>query len=258
MINEEDLNELKVAKNLLENPGLAIKITNFIGEPIEKGIEKLPKNWKNKIGDITQKSLLKASEAAAFTMKKETGKKSSNLFHKIVVAASGAGGGFFGLPGLAIELPTSTTIMLRSIMDIARENGENIENIETKLACLEVFALGGKSDNDDEAESSYYAIKTLLAKSVTDAAKFIAEKGLIEESAPALVKLVSKIAERFGIQVGEKAAGQSIPIIGAAAGAIINTLFMDHFQDMAKGHFTVRKLEKKYNPETIKIAYEKI
>ena len=31
---DEDRAELQVAKNLLENPGLAVKITNFIGAPI--------------------------------------------------------------------------------------------------------------------------------------------------------------------------------------------------------------------------------
>ena len=31
--------ELQFAKNLLENPGMAAKITNYFGVPIEKGLE---------------------------------------------------------------------------------------------------------------------------------------------------------------------------------------------------------------------------
>lgn len=128
-INENDLSDLKRAKQLLENPGVAAKITNFIGTPIEKGFELLPKNWNTKIGDVTKTALTKAADAAIFTMKNIPGEGSSNLTHKIAVAASGGIGGFFGLSALAIELPISTTIMLRSIADIARSEGENIKRI---------------------------------------------------------------------------------------------------------------------------------
>ncbi|HRZ21620.1 MAG TPA: EcsC family protein, partial [Bacteroidales bacterium] len=61
----------------------------------------------------------------------------------------------------------------------------------------------------------------------------------------------------FGIQITEKAAAQAIPAIGAAGGALINTIFMDHFQDMAKGHFIVRRLERKYGKEAIQDLYGK-
>lgn len=254
-ISEVDLNELKRAKNLLENPGLAAKITNYIGSPIEKGLEKLPYKWSEKLTDITKDSLLKAADTAVLTMQKKQGKKASNFFHKTAVAVSGGVGGFFGLAGLAVELPVSTTIMLRSIADISREHGEPFESVESKLACLEVFALGGASTSDDGVETGYYTVRTFLAKSVSEATKYIVQKGVVEEGAPVLLRLVTKIAERFSIQITEKAAGQAIPLIGAAAGAVINTLFMDHFQDMATGHFIVRKLERKYGADIIQKLY---
>ena len=64
------------------------------------------------------------------------------------------------------------------------------------------------------------------------------------------------IAERFSIQITEKTVAQAVPVIGAAGGAIINTMFMDHFQDMAKGHFTVRRLERKYGRGRVKELYD--
>ena len=258
IISESDRKELQLAKNLLENPGIAVKITSIIGMPVEKGIEKLPKNWSDKIGEVTKMALLKASEAAIFTMKDIPGEESSNKWHKLGVAVSGGVAGFFGIAALAIELPISTTIMLRSIIEIARSQGESITSTETKLACLEVFALGGNSKSDNSAESGYYAVRTLVAKSISEAAEFIAEKGLAEEGAPILVKLIAIISQRFGIQITEKAAAQAIPAIGAAGGAIINTIFIDHFQDMAKGHFIVRKLERFYGKEIIKKLYEEL
>lgn len=112
--------------------------------------------------------------------------------------------------------------------------------------------------NDDASESGYFAVRAALAQSVTKAAEYIAEKGLAEESAPALVRLIIQVAERFSIQVSEKAAAQAVPAIGAAGGAIVNTLFIDHFQDMARGHFIVRRLERKYGKEIVEETYRSV
>ncbi|WP_269801461.1 EcsC family protein [Colwellia sp. Bg11-28] len=177
-ISELHEKELLVAKSLLENPGLAAKITNLIGTPIEKGLDLLPDDWSKNIAKVTEKSLIKASDAAIFTMKDIPGEGSSNIWHKLGVAVSGGVGGFFGLAAIAVELPISTSIMLRSIADIARSEGESITTPETQMACLEVFALGGPSDLDDGSESGYFAIRAALAKSVAEATEFILKKVL--------------------------------------------------------------------------------
>lgn len=255
IFQETDLNDLKKAKALLENPGVAVKITNLIGIPIERGFDFLPENWHKKIGEVTRTALSKAIHAAVFTMKDVPGEEASNGLHKIAVAITGGLGGFFGIAALALELPISTTLMLRSIADIARNEGETISAIESKIACIEVFALGGLSKSDDAFESGYFAIRAALAGSVQKAAASMTGKGLAEEGAPALVRLIIQIANRFSIQVSEKAAAQAIPAIGAAGGALINALFIDHFQDMARGHFIVRRLERKYGKEIIKAKY---
>lgn len=257
-LTEKHRQELMKAMLLLENPGIAAKITSLLGSSVEKGIEMLPENWNEKIGEISKNALLKATDAAIFTMKDIPNEKSSNWLHKAGVAITGGVGGFFGLAALAVELPISTTIMLRSIADIAREEGESINDLQTKLACLEVFALGGKSKSDNATESGYYMTRSILAKSVSQAAEFIAKKTLAEEGAPALLQLIKKIAERFSIALTEKGVAQAIPAIGTAGGALINTIFIDHFQDMAKGHFVVRRLEKIYGKDTVETTYEEM
>jgi hypothetical protein len=73
-----------------------------------------------------------------------------------------------------------------------------------------------------------------------------------------LVRLISQIATRFSVTVSEKVAAEAIPIIGGAGGAIINTLFINHFQAMAHGHFIVRRLERTYDPALVKEHYERI
>jgi len=257
-LEPQDLDDLKKAKSLLEHPSITAKITNILGTPIEKGFDLLPDNWGSKVAEVTEVALKKSINAAIFTLKNKPGASHSNTLHKVAVATTGGVGGFFGLAALAIELPISTTIMLRSIADIARSEGESISQPESQLACLEVFALGGPSKSDDGADSGYFAVRAALAQSISHATGFIAEKGLSEKGTPALLRFIVQVAERFSIQVTEKAAAQAIPAIGAAGGALINTLFIDHFQDIARGHFMVRRLEKKYGKPLIQSTYQSI
>ena len=254
-MTQEDAGRLKHAKELLENPGLAAKLTNVIGMPFEKAFNYLPEKWNGVIQSIARKSLKHALDVAIRTIDHNEKKSSRDTLHKFLVATSGGIGGAFGLPALAIELPVTTIIMFRSIADIARSEGEEVQMIETKLACLEVFALGGSTDKDNAAESGYYAVKALLAKQVSEAAKYIVGRGIAEEGAPALIRLIGTIASRFGVTVSQKAAASAVPVIGAAGGALINSIFMDHFQNMARGHFIMRSLEKKYGTTIIQAQY---
>lgn len=255
-LSKPDLADLKRAKQLLENPGLAAKMSAALGAPIEKSVAMLPKSVQQGIHKASEAAMMKALDVAVKSLGDAGKKPAQSRLHKIAAATSGAVGGAFGLLALSIELPVSTTIMLRSIADIAKSEGENIQYIDTKLACLTVFALGSnKKASDNAAESGYFAARAAMSSAVAEASKFLAEKGFSKSGAPALVRLISIISARFGIVVSEKAAAQAVPIIGAAAGALVNTIFIGHFQDMARGHFIVRRLEKVYGAEPIRLAY---
>src|SRR5215471_1900601 len=151
-LSDEDREALRLAKNLLENPGLAAKIANVIGTPIEKGFELLPEKWAEIVSGATKKSLEIALRVALVTLDDKPRAQSWEILHKLAVAATGAGGGAFGLVGLPVELPVSTTIMLRSIADIARSEGERLRMPEAKLACVEVLAFGGRNTSDNANE----------------------------------------------------------------------------------------------------------
>lgn len=258
-VSDRDREDLRRAKTLLENPGLAVKLTNLIGAPIEKGFELLPAAWSEGVTAATRKALDRALRLAVATLDdRRPTPSSSNTLHKIMVGATGAGAGAFGLAALPIELPIATTVMLRSIADVARSEGEHIKAIQTQLACLEVFALGGRSKGDDAAETGYFAVRAALARAVSEAAQFITERGLVQEGAPVIARLIGQIAARFGIVVSEKAAAQAVPILGAVGGVSINLLFIDHFQDMARGHFVIRRLERAHGPEKVRLEYDRL
>jgi hypothetical protein len=257
-LSPKDLEDLRFAKSLLENPSLGAKISNIIGIPIEKGFELLPAKWSEIINDATRETLQKALDFSVHTMDAHEPRPSANLMHKIMAAATGAGGGAFGFPALPVELPLSTMIILRSIADIARSEGERITSPEAKLACIEVFALGGRSRRDDATKTGYFQVRAALARVVSEAAQYIAERGLAEEGAPAIVRLIAQIASRFSVSVSQKAAAQVVPIVGAAGGALVNLVFIDHFQDVGRGHFIVRRLERAYGADEVRRAYDEL
>src|SRR5262249_26263384 len=131
-----DLDDLRHAKELLENPSFAARLANAVGGPIEMGFQLLPRPAREIIAKVTNRSLEAALGFATSTMSDEL-RPASNFSHKLAAVATGAVGGCFGLLALAVELPISTTIMLRSIVDVARSEGEPISTPEAKLACLE-------------------------------------------------------------------------------------------------------------------------
>lgn len=260
-LSPSHIKELESAKKLLEKPSLAATISDAFGAPIEKGFRMLPWRWHMAVNDAARKSVEAALDVALKTLggsSPTTAVVPSNWWHKVAVGATGAAGGAFGLPALAIELPLSTTLMLRSIADIARSEGSDLNLPGTRLECIQILALGGPSKKDDAAETGYFAVRAAMAKAVSEAATHVAQKGLSAKGSPVIVRFISQIASRFSIVVSEKAAAQAVPILGALGGATINTLFINHFQQIASGHFIVRRLEGLYGLDEVRRIYQEL
>ncbi|MGB5260911.1 MAG: EcsC family protein, partial [Gammaproteobacteria bacterium] len=103
----------------------------------------------------------------------------------------------------------------------------------------------------------YYGMRITLG--------FYFERDILEYAAdatgphiPAVIQIVRSIAARFGVVISDKAAAQMVPIAGAASGAMLNLIFMNHYQNVARGHFMVRRLERKYGDEVIRATYENL
>lgn len=254
----EDEAALQRALIALSTPSVAIRLANAVGIPIEGLVSRLPARVSDAITRAASQAIEKALETAVSSLEGWHAGSRSNALHKFACGATGTFGGFFGLPALVLELPVSTTVMLRSIADIARSEGEDIRSVDTRLACVEVFALGGRSSADNAADAAYYAVRAALAAAVREASIFISERGLGASGAPALARLVAQIAARFGASVSEKVAAQGVPVIGALGGAAINVVFIDHFQTMARAHFTIRRLERRYGAEPVREALEEM
>ena len=257
-MQDEDREALGRAVAALEHPGLVARVSNLVGKPIELVRHALPAGASETIASAASKALQAALRVALRTMRGQA-PSSSPLLHKSLAAVSGAVGGGFGFIALPIELPISTVIMLRSIMDIARSHGEALDDPGTALACLEVFALGVNASDASDAGvlgHGYFAVRAALANALTQAGRFIAERGIVAEGAPVIVRFISQVASRFGVVVTQKVAAQTLPLIGALGGAAVNYAFITHFEEMAQAHFTMRRLERIYGKELVRAQYE--
>ncbi len=255
-LSPRDYADLQAAIAKLESQSLAMKLTSKVGVPMEALMHRLPLRAQDSIGAAVNKALEQCLRVALTLGKSHSASARRKRSHTIATAFTGAIGGFFGLPGLLVELPITTTLMLNSIAEIARGEGEDLSTPEGALACLEVLALGPEGVRTAPFESAYYATRAALAQVTRDAAVYVAQKGMAKESAPALVSFLSKVAARFGIEVSEKAAAQLIPIAGAAGGLALNVLFTDHFQRIAEGHFTIRRLDRKYGSALVQQEFQ--
>jgi hypothetical protein len=80
----------------------------------------------------------------------------------------------------------------------------------------------------------------------------------VAEGAPVLARLIAQISSRFGVVVTQKLAAQAVPVIGALGGAAVNYAFIDHFQEVARAHFVIRKLERDHGKDAVREAYKRL
>jgi hypothetical protein len=274
-LSPEDRAALQRAVSELERTSLAIRLSAILGEQARTLASFIPAPLADMANRAAQAAIRLSLNLA---LKSLAGKplQDRRRLHKSLAVFAGAAGGAFGVSSLPLELPFSTTILLRSVADIARAEGHDLEDPRAVLACLEVFALGGRAasegrdhfrDNDTQnarlkdgayLETGYFALRAILAKSVSEAASYLAGRGTASVTAPALVRFVAQIGTHFGVAVSEKLAAQSVPLIGAAGGAAINYAFADHFQAIARGHFTVMRLERRYGERIVRAEYDQL
>jgi hypothetical protein len=256
-ISPEDHFALTRAVRVLEAPSFARVLSAAIGKPIQLLGGALPETAAKGVSRATEAALRRALRIAMWTVPE--GPADPKLgFHKAIAGVSGAIGGALGFYGALFELPISTTIMLRAIAAIAQSQGEDLRNPETALACIEVFALGGGSGSPHVQESSYFLVRAALAQSMNEAMRQVAERGVVEEGTSAIVHLLRRVASRFGLVVSQKMAAQTLPVLGAMGGVAVNIAFAAHFQNLAHGHFTIRRLERIYGKAVVRTIYEHI
>lgn len=273
-LNAEEKAFIAEAALFLEEPSRAMRIVNLLGKPMEGAQKKLPAPVRLKVSQVIEKALQKSLRIAISTLQsadKTSGSWSqaaeetqrTRWTHTASAAASGAAGGLMGPLTLLIELPISTSIMLRGISQVAREWGHDLSDPAVQLQCLYVFTLGSSATSSDDAlDSSYLSSRIAFAKLIQEAAQFISRQGaratlsaLQSGQAPLLLHFIGRVASRFEVSVSEKMLAKSVPILGSVGGATINAVFCNYFLKAARYHFGLLNLEKKYGASAVNRLY---
>jgi len=233
--------------------GLATKIGKHAGRPAQKILDRLPGPMASMLNKAIEKAILKAHDFAIKSLDLGDRRKPRPLITAAFAGLSGGLSGLVGLAGLAVELPVTTLLMLRSVAATARHMGEDLTSVEARLACVAVFAFGGPDKGDPEM--GYYASRALLGKLASDVSTLMVERGGAAAAAPATAAFVGEVTTRFSATVWERAAASAAPLIGALGGASLNVIFTNHFNAIASSHFTIRRLERIYGEDFIRAHY---
>ena len=211
-----------LARRHREAGGALMSLIQLAGGRAENLLERLPDATKMQLEAATERALTIAAEAALRARGGRLPEGGARL-NTLIAAGMGAAGGAGGLPGALAELPLTVTFILRAIQRIAGDEGFDPADPTTRAACIQVFAAAGPGRADDGGELGFLAARVTL-------------------TGPALSGLIRTVAPRLAAVLGQKLAAQTVPVLGAAAGAAINYSFTGYYQEMAAIRFRLAAL----------------
>lgn len=211
----------KLALRYRRAGGVGMQVLNLIGGSAEGLLDKLPKEIRNRLDGATETALA-AAMRAAHGSRGIVGDQPGWL-NVAVTTAMGAAGGFGGLPSALAELPVTTTVLLRTIQGVAVEYGFDPEAENVQFDCVQVFAAAGPLGSGEGADLAFLTSRVALTGSTVQA-------------------LIAKVAPRLATVLGQKLAAQTVPVLGAVAGAATNYAYTSYYHEIAHVHFGLRRL----------------
>lgn len=201
--------------------GLGLQVLNLLGGQAENLLERLPDPVKTQLEIQTEKALQVAVKAAARS-RGVVGDQAAWL-NTALTTAMGAAGGAGGLPTALAEVPVTTAVLLRAIQGVAAEHGFDPDREEIRAECLTVFAAAGPLERDDGSNTAFLATRVTLTGATVQG-------------------IIARIAPRLAAVLGQKLAAQTVPVLGAAAGAATNFAYTSYYQEIARVHFGLKRL----------------
>ncbi|MFV0384457.1 EcsC family protein [Paracoccus sp. (in: a-proteobacteria)] len=211
----------RLARRYADAGGFGMEVMGIVGSSAEGLFERLPEFLRLRMDRLTRAALGRAFDAASGS--RRVLRDRGEWFNRLASAISGAAGGAGGIAGAAVELPVTVTLLLRAMLDIAAEHGLDPDSDEVRKECLRIFADAGPMAEDDD----------------TDLGLLAARMSVTGQSIQALI---TRVAPRLSVALGQKLAAQAAPVLGAFAGASINYTFARYYQELARVHFGIMRL----------------
>jgi hypothetical protein len=273
-LNPQQLRFIEEAANFLEKPSALVKATDRLGKPLDKLQDYLPQPVQQLVKQALNHALKSALQAALKTLPAAkvnphswdealNATRRMAWTHTAAVTTTGAIGGALGTAAMLVELPLTTSLILRSISSMAQQWGHDLRHSEIQMQCLYVFTLGSpKSSADDEMDAAYISARLAYHGLIRELASFIAthsvkdvifalEKGTF----PALVKFASLFVPALERTVLRGVLTKSIPVMSAIGSAALNAAFCKYFTQAARYHFGLMHLENVHGTEQVHKHY---
>jgi hypothetical protein len=152
-------------------------------------------------------------------------------------AATGAAAGWFGAAGLAADIPATLGLAARTVRATAICYGFAEDSAEERAFRLMVLEVA--SATAGEARSASLGQLNALARHLDDPlGRAVTERAVDWVSE----KVVDRIARQLGVSLAGRKAGQVIPVIGGAVGAVINASFQADVARAARYAYSQRWL----------------
>lgn len=201
--------------------GVGIQVLNLLGGKADTLLDRLPGPVRAGLEEGAIKALKVAMSAAHGS--RGVLPDQAGWLNTAAATAMGAAGGFGGLPTALAELPVTTTVLLRAIQGVAAGYDFDPAAENVQFDCIQVFAAAGPLANDDGADLGFLSVRLAL-------------------TGGAVQGLIARIAPRLATVLGQKLAAQTVPVLGAVAGAATNYAYTSYYQEIAHVHFGLRKL----------------
>lgn len=198
-----------------------VDLLNLLGGQAGSLLDRLPPHLRGQLTESTARALqlsMRAAHGSRGVMPDQPAWVS-----RWGTAALGAAGGIGGLPTALAELPVTTTMLLRAIQDMACAEGFDPAEPGVQYDCIHVFGAAGPMAQDDGADLGFISTRLAL-------------------TGGAVQGLIARVAPRLATVLGQKLAAQTVPVLGAAAGAATNYAYAGYYQQMAQVHFGLRRL----------------
>ncbi|WP_313136902.1 EcsC family protein [Paracoccus jeotgali] len=211
----------RLARRYVEARGVGMEILDRIGGGGEQLVQKLPSYLRKPIESAVAGAMRRTFKLASAS--RGAVRDRGDWFNRLGTTAVGAVGGAAGLTGALIELPLTVTILLRAILEIAEEHGLDTNSDEIQTEALRIFASGGPLTDDDGTDTAFVAARLAVG-------------------GRALQTLISGFAPQVASRMLAKVGAQSVPVLGAVAGASINYTFARYYQELARVQFGMIRL----------------
>ena len=211
----------RLAEHYRTAGGVGIKLLNRMGGSAESLLEQLPEPVRQGLTGATEQALWVAMHAAQGSRKAVPDQQP--WVNTALTTALGAAGGLGGVSTALMELPATTTMLLRSIQGAAAREGFDPAEENVKFDCVRVLSAAGPLSHDDGADLGFFSVRLTL-------------------TGPAMQRLIAAVAPRLSIVLGQKLAAQSVPVLGALAGGGTNYVYTRYYQQIARVHFGLRRL----------------